>query len=306
MQNDSPRLTHFLLLFLLAFVWGSSFILMKMGLFGPNGDALFTSWEVGAMRITFAGLVLLPVTLSKLLSIPKDKWKWLFAVGAIGNTIPAFLFTAAQTKLASSVAGMLNALTPIFTLVVAIAFFHSQFSKRQMLGVGIGFIGAIGLVSINSDGGESEVFSGLLVVVATICYAFSVNIIRNKLSEIGSTTIAAVSLSMMAMGTTIWVVFFSDVFAHATLPGGVKGVIAIAVLGAIGTAGALMIFNRVIKETSALFASSVTYVIPVFASLWGYLDGEHLSWKHLLFAMIILVGVYLGRGKPKRLKKQLA
>lgn len=303
MQGDTPRLVHFLLLLLLAFIWGSSFILMKFGLFGPNGDTLFTSWQVGAMRISFAGLVLLPVTLRKWKSIPRDRWKWLFAVGAIGNTIPAFLFTSAQTKLASSVAGMLNALTPIFTLVVAIAFFHSQFSRRQMLGVGIGFIGAIGLVSMNPDGGESEFFSGMLVVLATMCYAFSVNIIRNKLSEIHSITIASVSLSLMALGTTFWLAT-SDVHINASFEGGGRGILAIAVLGAIGTAGALMIFNRVIKETSALFASSVTYVIPLFASLWGYLDGEVLSWMHLLFAAIILFGVYLGKGKAKRLQKQ--
>lgn len=296
MTDQTPQSKHFVLLILLAFVWGSSFILMKLGLFNSDGSPLFSSWQVGAMRISFAGLVLLPVALRKAKEIKKEQWKWLFAVGAIGNTIPAFLFTAAQTKIASSVAGMLNSLTPLFALVVALLFFGSRFTTRQVTGVIIGFLGAIGLISLGSDGEEVHIPYALMIVVATICYAFSVNIIRNKLLDVPSVTIAATSLAMMGTLTGIWLLF-SGVEEVVQTEGGPKGVLAIAVLGAVGTAGALAIFNRVIQETSVIFSSSVTYIIPIFAALWGWVDGETLQWGHLIFAAIILFGVYLGRAK---------
>lgn len=303
MNDDaSPRVSHFLLLVLLAFVWGSSFILMKRALFDTSGARLYSASQVAAMRIVFAGLALSPVLFKALRKVPRDRLIWLFAVGLLGNTIPAFLFTNAQLRLPSSMAGMLNALTPLFTLLVALLLFRRSYRKVQMLGLLIGLAGAIGLIQLRGSGGSTHWASAALVVLATICYAFSVNIIRNKLGLLKSVHIAAVSLGMMAIPCALYLPFsgLSEVFS-AYRPDAWAGLGATIALGAIGTAAALVIFNRIIQETSAIFASSVTYVIPVFAALWGWLDGEELQVWHAFFAAIILSGVYLVNSPQKSL-----
>lgn len=302
MIDQSPRLSHFVLLVLLAFVWGSSFILMKRALFAPDGSVLFSAYEVAAMRIVFAGGVLLPFGIRAIRRASKTELKWMFAVGVLGNTIPAFLFTGAQLKLASSMAGMLNSLTPLFTLVVATLLFKASYTRRQLLGLVIGFVGALGLISLRSGNGEWHLLSALMVVVATVCYAFSVNIIRNLLSKVDSVRIASGALGLVALPAAIWLALGSNVVEiSASRPDAQMGLLAAFVLGAIGTAAALVVFNRIIKQTSALFASSVTYVIPVFAAMWGVFDGEQLTIYHAIFAAIVLSGVYLVNSSRRKL-----
>lgn len=293
MKKQLPSLGFFPVILLLAFIWGSSFILMKLGLFNSSGEALFKPWEVAAMRIAIAGIVLLPFSLTRLRRVSSSDWIWLGLVGLIGNTIPAFLFTAAEVHLASSVAGMLNSLTPLFTLAVAALIFGTKYKSIQLIGLLIGFAGALGMMSLKDSSGEVHLFSTFLVVLATILYAFSVNIIRNKLAHLQSITIASISLGLMSIPCFISL-FLSDIlFTLETKDESWIGFGAIAVLAAIGTAGALILFNKIIQKTSALFASSVTYVIPVFAAFWGWVYGEHLEWMHGVFALIILFGVYL-------------
>lgn len=302
MIDQTPRLSHFFLLLLLAFVWGSSFILMKRALFAPDGSALFSAFEVAAMRIVFAGAVLMPFGIRSIRQASRNELKWMFAVGVLGNTIPAFLFTGAQLKLASSMAGMLNSLTPLFTLVVATLLFKASYSRRQLIGLVIGFVGAMGLISQRSGNGEWHLLSALMVVIATVCYAFSVNIIRNLLSGVGPVRIASGALGLVAVPAAIWLLTGSQVFeVAASRPDAKTGLLSAFVLGAIGTAAALVIFNRIIKQTSALFASSVTYVIPVFAAMWGVFDGEQLTVFHGIFAAIVLSGVYLVNSSRRKL-----
>ena len=293
MEKRTSSLGYFPIILLLAFVWGSSFILMKLGLFNSKDAVLFLPWEVATMRIAIAGLVLLPFSLPRIKKIKTNDWLWLALVGLIGNTIPAFLFTTAEVHLASSVAGMLNSLTPLFTLGVAALIFGTKYKAIQLVGLLIGFAGAIGMITLKDDSGEVHMFSALLVMMATVMYAFSVNIIRNKLGHLPSVTIVGMSLGMMAIPCSI-LLLFSDVSTTlATKDESWIGLGAIIVLAAIGTAGALVLFNKIIQKTNALFASSVTYVIPVFAAFWGWVYGEHLEWMHAVFAIVILFGVYL-------------
>lgn len=302
MVDESPRLGHFMLLILLAFVWGSSFILMKRALFAPDGSALFGAFHVGAMRIVFAGLTLLPIAIKKLNRCTRTEIFWMFLVGLLGNTIPAFLFTGAQLKLSSSMAGMLNSLTPLFTLMVAMALFGVRYKRLQLIGLFIGFAGAVGLIGLKTSESETHLPSALMVVFATLCYAFSVNIIRNKLHKVSPTLIAAGALGMLMIPCAIYLLLFSDVLeVAASRPDAANGIAATVVLGAVGTALALVVFNRIIQQTSALFASSVTYVIPVFAAMWGVLDHESLTWMHLVLAVVILSGVYLVNSSKKKL-----
>ena len=290
-------------LLLLAFIWGSSFILMKIALFDGVDQPVDPAMDVAALRILFAGLALLPVAIAQISKVPKDKFIWILGVGTFGNLLPAYLFTSAQTELASGITGMLNSLTPLFTVIIAVLLFKTAFSLRQLAGLIVGFIGAIILIS---DGGNLlQVFSSESeisivacgkVALATMFYGCSVNILKNKLVDVNSTTIAVIALAMV-MPVAVIALMGSDVIdIFMNHEHGVKGMSAVVVLAVIGTAAALVVFNALIKWTDALTASSVTYVIPVFAAMWGWIDGEELTYMHLIGGVVILLGVALVKG----------
>lgn len=290
-------------LLLLAFIWGSSFILMKIALFDGVDQPVYPAMDVAALRILFAGLALLPVAIAQISKVPKDKFIWILGVGTFGNLLPAYLFTSAQTELASGITGMLNSLTPLFTVIIAVLLFKTAFSLRQLAGLIVGFIGAIILIS---DGGNLlQVFSSESeisivacgkVALATMFYGCSVNILKNKLVDVNSTTIASLALAMV-MPVAVIALMGSDVIdIFMNHEHGVKGMSAVVVLAVIGTAAALVVFNALIKWTDALTASSVTYVIPVFAAMWGWIDGEELTYMHLTGGVVILLGVALVKG----------
>lgn len=290
-------------LLLLAFIWGSSFILMKIALFDGVDQPVYPAMDVAALRILFAGLALLPVAIAQISKVPKDKFIWILGVGTFGNLLPAYLFTSAQTELASGITGMLNSLTPLFTVIIAVLLFKTAFSLRQLAGLIVGFIGAIILIS---DGGNLlQVFSSESeisivacgkVALATMFYGCSVNILKNKLVDVNSTTIASIALAMV-MPVAVIALMGSDVIdIFMNHEHGVKGMSAVVVLAVIGTAAALVVFNALIKWTDALTASSVTYVIPVFAAMWGWIDGEELTYMHLIGGVVILLGVALVKG----------
>ena len=290
-------------LLLLAFIWGSSFILMKIALFDGVDQPVYPAMDVAALRILFAGLALLPVAIAQISKVPKDKFIWILGVGTFGNLLPAYLFTSAQTELASGITGMLNSLTPLFTVIIAVLLFKTAFSLRQLAGLIVGFIGAIILIS---DGGNLlQVFSSESeisivacgkVALATMFYGCSVNILKNKLVDVNSTTIAVIALAMV-MPVAVIALMGSDVIdIFMNHEHGVKGMSAIVVLAVIGTAAALVVFNALIKWTDVLTASSVTYVIPVFAAMWGWIDGEELTYMHLIGGVVILLGVALVKG----------
>ncbi|PCJ81705.1 MAG: EamA family transporter [Bacteroidetes bacterium] len=293
-------------LILLAFVWGSSFILMKIALFDSSGEVVYSALDVAALRISIAGAVLLPFSIRHLRNVKRSQWLPLLAVGVFGNLLPAYLFTSAVTEIPSAIAGMLNALTPLFTMVVAALVFHTVVSKRQFTGLLIGFVGALilaigggGLADVN---GDLEWWACGRIALATLFYGISVNVLKNKLQDMPSTTIAAIAL-LLVTPPALFVLINSEVSTiFIENDHGVKGMVAVSVLAAIGTAGALILFNGLIKWTNALTASSVTYIIPVFAAIWGWLDGEVLLAIHFTGGAIILSGVAIVNGVGKRTK----
>lgn len=300
MLNQKPIWMIWGVLLLLAFVWGSSFILMKIALFDSSGAPVYSPMDVAALRITIAALSLLPVAISQFKNVPREKWIWILGVGTFGNLLPAYLFTSAQTELPSAIAGMLNSLTPLFTMIIAVLLFKTAISRSQLIGLVIGFFGAMLLIS---DGGNLvDVFmseSGISIVgcrkvaLATLFYGLSVNILRNKLLDVGATTIAAIALAFV-MPIAVFALFGSDVpTILLENPSGIKSMLSVVVLAVIGTAAALAVFNALIKWTDALTASSVTYIIPVFAAMWGFIDGEALTVWHLIGGLVILLGVAL-------------
>lgn len=271
---------------LLAFIWGSSFILMKKGLH------IFSYTQVADLRMSLAWLSLLPLVWSQLKKTPAHFWIPLAVVGLFGNGIPAFLFTKAQTQLDSSLTGILNALVPLFTLLIAVFVFKTKVKWYNILGILIGLTGAIWLVA--GDGVVMEnAHYAWFVVVATICYAISLNTIKNYLGELNPIHITG--LAFFFVGPPTLIHLFSTDFLEImnTQEKAWSALGYIFILAVIGTSMAVAIFNKLVARTTAIFASSVTYLIPIFAIMWGVIDGEQIALQHILGTAIIFAGIYL-------------
>ena len=285
-----------LALLILGFIWGSSFILMKFALFDTQGDPLFPALDVAMGRIAIAGLALLPLAWLHRRHLTKSTFPWLILVGGVGNLLPAYLFTTAQTTIPSSVAGMLNALTPMFAFLVGVTLFKTAIKALQVAGLLLGLAGALILAfqpGMDASLGWDMVGGASRVVAATACYGVSVNLIRHKLDQVPAAAVAALSLGLMSLPAAVATLTGPGLLMVTTHPDGVRGMIALTVLAVVGTGLALIAFNRIIQKTNALFASTVTYIIPLFATMWGWLDDEPLTPSHLIGGVVVLMGVWL-------------
>lgn len=279
-------------LIILALVWGSSFILIKRGL------EIYSPGEVGALRIVFAGMVLLPLSLPRLKGLKKRQVKNLIIVGLVGSFIPAFLFAKAQTQLSSSLTGVFNAMTPLFVVIIGALFFKSRITRRNAIGLVIAFIGVVILLMVKEGGlgnfNEINAYA-LLVLLACACYGLNLNIIKYRFVELKPVAITAISLSIVLPLALIFL-FTSTQFSFKILhvEGAVQAAGYIAILGIVGTALALILFNVMVKVATPVFASSVTYLIPVVAIMWGLLDGEVLLPGHYFGIIAVIFGVWVG------------
>ncbi|WP_373495773.1 DMT family transporter [Aquiflexum sp.] len=279
-------------LIVLALVWGSSFILIKRGL------EVYSPGEVGALRIVFAGMVLLPLSLPRLKGLNKRQVKNLIIVGLVGSFIPAFLFAKAQTQLSSSLTGVLNAMTPLFVVIIGALFFKSRITRRNGIGLIIAFVGVVILMMVKEGGlgNFSEINAyALLVLLACACYGLNLNIIKYRFVELKPVAITAISLSIVLPLALIFL-FTSTQFSFKLVhvEGAVQAAGYLAILGIVGTALALILFNVMVKVATPVFASSVTYLIPVVAIMWGLLDGEVLLAGHYFGIIAVIFGVWVG------------
>lgn len=300
----NPNLANWSRLLFLAVIWGSSFLLMKRGMvFKASGEAIFDNNQVATLRMLIAALIIAPFALKHLKKLfNKKNIIPLIVVGCLGNFFPAYLFTYAETSISSGMAGMLNSGTPIFTVIIGLIIFKQPLVKLQVIGI---FIGTIGIFTLVGSGaitaGSASLFAILAVILATLCYATSLNTIKHALGHLTPLTITSLGF-LTTLPFSIYLFFQNDIGTtivsneHSTY-----GLIHIAILGVVGTAISVIIFNRLIADTSAIFASSVTYFIPVVAAILGILDGEKLDVFQFLGMVIILIGVYiiniLGRKK---------
>ena len=282
------RIWQWILLIFLAFIWGASFILMKKGL------QSFTNMQVGAMRIFFSFMFYLPLIYYHYPRIRRSNIVSLLIVGFVGNAIPAFLFATAQTEISSLLAGILNSLTPIFTLIVGILLYRNRVRWLSIAGLIIGLAGAVGLIlSVNSLEAEvSNNWYGIFAVMATLCYGINVNEIKFKLKDLDGVAIA--SLGFLFIGPLAGLyLLFSDYSMAAGSPEMVSSLLSVGGLAFFSSFIAIIVMNILIKYTTTLFAASVTYIIPIFAVFWGVMDGERFLLMQALWALIILFGVWL-------------
>ena len=277
---------NYLTLLFLATVWGSSFILMKKGLL------VFSDVQVAALRLFIAFLSLVPFLFKAFKKVSKEHIYPIIVMAFFGNGIPAFLFTKAQTQLDSSLVGILNSLVPLFTLLLGIYFFKSRPTKKNIVGVFLGLFGAVFLIVYGNVGVFEINNYMLLVVLATVMYAISINVIKKYLQSIDALSVTALAFSIIGPLSAFYI-FNTDFLLLTKTDGGIEALLYIALLAVVGTSSAVVIFNKLISRSSAIFASSVTYLIPIVAILWGVFDGENITMNHILAVVIILSGVYL-------------
>jgi len=275
------------ILIVLSLIWGSSFILMKRGL------EAFSSDQVAALRIAMAYVFLLPFLVKHYRIDLKKYWKGLLGMGIFGNLVPAFLFTKAETGISSSLAGMLNALTPIFTVIIGWVAFSNKTNNLQLTGIIVGFGGALLLTYGDGDTKSTNINYAWYVVAATLCYAISVNVIRKYLNDLNSTR--ATVWAFMFTGPIALIYLFSTNFMEVvnTHPQAMAGLGYTAILGIVGTALSVIAFNELIKMSGPVFASTTTYLIPIVAVCWGFFDGELITWMQVMAVVVILAAIWL-------------
>ena len=276
-------------LFLLSGIWGSSYILIKKGLVG------LSPIQLACFRIVITSLILVFFGLRHVSNLSRDQWKWLSVTGFFGTFFPTFLFAYSETKIDSSVVAVLNGLTPLFTLFIAVFFFSYTFKKLQFFGVTVGLLGTVMLIY---DEYSSKPFSNanysLLVLIASLCYGFNVNILKYKLKGVSSIGVAIgnflaitpPALVLLVLSDFSWKTFYREEDIMTSL-------LFVFILASMGTALAKVMFNELVSISSPVFSVSTTYLLPIVAIGWGILDGEPFGISKFISAFIILIGIYL-------------
>ena len=287
-----------LYLIVLSAIWGTSFILIKKGLVG------LTQIQLGSLRTVMTAIILLSVGLPTLKQIRKSQWKWIALSALFGTFFPAFLFAFAQKQIDSAVASILNSLTPLATAVLGYLVFSINTTRRQMIGVFIGLVGSVMLIMAGAHiNPQQNHWYGILVLIASVGYALNVNILKKYLNELSPLAIATGNFVVIVIPALIILIstgYFNQIW---TMPEVQVSSGYIAILALFGTALAKILFNKMIQISSPVFASSVTYTMPVVAVLWGVFDGERFGWYQAISALIVLSGVYLANQRKDAGKK---
>ena len=283
----SKNLINWILFIVLSLIWGSSFILMKLGL------QQLSSYQVAALRIVSSGAILLPITVKYIRRIPAKKLLLVFLSGTLGSLLPAFLFCLAEEKIDSALAGTLNALTPVFVIITGVIFFNAKIASNKIIGILIALTGCILLLFSKSLLQTNPHFSSLLLVIlATILYGFNVNMVSKNLLHIPSLQIAAVALSLNAL-PALMVLILTGYFSMPLYSSAILTATGASILlGLMGTAIATIIFYVLVKRAGIIFATMVTYGIPFVAIAWGIFYGETFGFRQFFCLIIILAGVY--------------
>ena len=292
MSTENRSLALFLLI-LLALIWGTSFILMKKGL------VIFNAGEVGAIRVVAASVFLLPFAIRGMKEVRTDHYPKLLFSGLMGIFFPAFLFATAQTKMESGITGVLNSLTPICTLIIGVLLFGQKFKTRALIGILIGLAGTV-LLIVSRAGGEiggMNLYAGF-IILGCLCYGMNVNFLKFKLTDLKALTLTSVALMLIGPLALVYLLIFTDFTAKLSSSSGAWTAFGfILLLGIMSTSIATILFNKLIKISTPLFASSSTYIIPIVAVMWGLIDSEKFGIGHLIGMVAIIAGVYLANKK---------
>lgn len=286
----------FLLLFI-SLTWGSSFILIKKSLIA------FTPYEIGAIRVVGSGLILAIIGIPTLLRMRRNTLLWVIIAGFFGNFLPMFLFPIAQTQVSSSLAGILDSLVPIFILAFGFLLFGIKSKWPQVVGAIIGFIGAASLIYFSEGNSETSQFAyAMLIVLAGASYGVNSLVIKEKLPDIDAVKLTAAIYSFWSIPSLIILYYTGLIQNFEMKPSYTEPMIYMAILTIFGTAIAMLLYFKLIQNTSAIFASISSYLLPVVAVIWGILDGEQFTMWYIFGAVLILIGIYLIREKSTNTK----
>ncbi|NQY28695.1 MAG: DMT family transporter [Flavobacteriaceae bacterium] len=278
---------------ILSVIWGSSFILIKKGLIGLD------AYQLGSLRIIFTAVFLFLIGFKSFKKIEKRHYKPVVISALLGTFIPVYMFALAETEIDSSIASILNSLTPLNTLIFGFFFFKMSFSKNQLVGVIIGLLGTLLLIvsgaNLNPD--QNYWFS-IFVIIASVCYAFNVSIIKTYLQDLNAMSIAVGNFAVITIPAVI-VLFFTGFFKVEVITSEAvqTSMLYLVLLAIFGTGIAKVMFNRLVQISTPIFSSSVTYTIPIVALIWGVLDGEKLNMVQIGATVIILLGVFMANRK---------
>jgi len=282
----------YVVLIILAVIWGSSFILIKKAL------VAFEPMHLAAMRLVVAGGAFLPILYLQRTKIDWSLWDKYVIVALTGSGVPAFMFFIAQTEISSSVSGLLNSLTPIWTLLLGVILFKQPFEKWKLGGVMVGLLGAVILIIYGNEVGiQGNLWYGGFVLIATVCYGISVNVVKHYLQDVPSLVISSVTL---ALSGALALIYLTTTNVYGSFTGTEEmwySLASLVLLSLASTFFATILFYGLVKQTNAVFASSITYLIPIVAFVWGFVDGEALTILHALGMILILLGVWIIKKK---------
>jgi drug/metabolite transporter (DMT)-like permease len=286
-------LFSWLLLLFLTVIWGLSFIFIKKIVL------VLTPLELGAARVFTASFFLLPWAISGLKKTGRKELKWIAASGVLGNLLPAFIFSLAGSRVNSSMVGTLNSTTPIFVLIIGVLFFAAQVKRNHIAGIALGFAGSFILI-LSGNTGELNFGNpyAWVIMLATFFYGFSVNIISKYLKHIPPVRLTAVAFFIVGIFALV-ILLFTGFFTKILLPENREILYYLLILAGVNTSLALVLFNYLLQITNPVFASSVTYLMPLVAMTAGFFDGERISILHITGMVVILAGVYIINYKPK-------
>ena len=279
----------------LSIIWGTSFILIKKALIG------LSPVQLGSLRIIFSSIIIFAFAWNTLKVITRKEWKWIIISAFLGSFFPAFLFAFAETEIDSSVASVLNSLVPLNTVIIGAIVFKIASSKKQIIGVIVGFIGTYLLIDkgiqLNPD--QNYLYSGF-VILCSFLYGFNVNIIKKYLNEVPPVAIAAGHFSVIFIPAIIIFLLSDFKVYQINDPDTIKSIGYVLILSAFGTALAKVLFNKLVQISTAVFASSVTYSLLIVSLFWGILDGELFSFNQFIATLLIVLGVLLSSKKPRQ------
>ncbi len=296
----NSKIVSWSLFIILCIIWGSSFILMKWGMYDANQQPVLSPYHVAALRMLSSGLVMLPFLFSSLKNLPRKKIYPVLLSGWLGSFFPAFLFCIAETKIDGALTGSLNSLTPLFVIITGSLFFSMRTSSPKILGVIVGLLGSAVLLYANIGKPQGYLAYTGFVVLATILYGINVNMVHGKLSGVSSVQIATIAFTGL-IPPSFAVLLISDFFKQPlTEHAFAMSTLASCILGILGTALASVLFYVLVKKAGGLFASLVTYGIPFIAILWGVYYGEKVTYMQVIALCVILLGVYLANRPEKK------
>lgn len=292
-MTRTPQLQQFLTLIFLSLIWGSSFILIKKSL------GVYSPIQVALLRQGFTATAFLPFLLYFWNLVDWKRLPFYLLIGLCGSAIPSFLFAFAQQHISSSVAGILNSLTPLSTLLLGIFIFRAKFAASKVAGVLLGLVGAAALILLNQTSQlQGEIGYASLIVLATICYGLNGNLVATVFRDHTSLQISMVGFTLVGIPSFIYLLLNTDFLpVVATHPQAWQAIGYVTILSLVGTVLSTLLYFRLIQRTSPVFASTVAYIMPLISVGWGVLDGESIGWHHLLGMALILAGVYLSRSK---------